>query len=195
MKTLMLDVDGVVITGAAHWTRTLEADLGIAPDALRRHFFEKHWHKVIIGQAELEPCLALALAQMGCAVPAPDLIDYWFAMDAAINDALLSDLADLRSKGVEVYLTTNQEHRRAAYLMETLDLQSHVDGIVYSAALGARKPDRAFFVEAARATGQPANGHLLIDDTLDNIKGARKAGWDAHHWETGQNLRVAYEQF
>jgi putative hydrolase of the HAD superfamily len=81
-----------------------------------------------------------------------------------------------------VYLATNQEHLRAAYLMEKLGLAEHVDGIFYSAHLGAKKPDMEFFAKVQAAVGLCGEEMLLIDDSCQNIEAALKAGWQALHW-------------
>jgi putative hydrolase of the HAD superfamily len=81
-----------------------------------------------------------------------------------------------------VYLATNQEHLRAAYLIEQLGLAEHVDGILYSAQLGAKKPDREFFAKVQAAVGLHGDEMLLIDDDSRNVEAALRAGWQALHW-------------
>jgi putative hydrolase of the HAD superfamily len=81
-----------------------------------------------------------------------------------------------------VYLATNQEHLRAAYLMQKLGLAEHVDGIFYSARLGAKKPDLEFFARVQAAVGLRGEELLLIDDSRQNVEAARQAGWQALHW-------------
>jgi putative hydrolase of the HAD superfamily len=81
-----------------------------------------------------------------------------------------------------VYLATNQEHLRAAYLMENLGLAEHVEGIFYSARLGAKKPDVKFFAKIQAAVGLRGEEMLLIDDSRQNVEAALKAGWQALHW-------------
>ena len=81
-----------------------------------------------------------------------------------------------------MYLATNQERLRAAYLMEKLGLAEHVDGIFYSARLGAKKPDREFFARIQAAVGLNGEEMLLIDDSRQNSEAALKAGWQALHW-------------
>ena len=72
--------------------------------------------------------------------------------------------------------------------MTGLALADHVDGMVYSAAIGARKPDRAFYDAAARQSGMAPEALLLVDDTSANIDGARRAGWQARLWTPGASL-------
>ena len=81
-----------------------------------------------------------------------------------------------------MYLATNQEHLRAAYLMDTVGLAEHVDGIFYSARLGAKKPQMEFFAKVQAAVGLRGDDLLLIDDSLHNVEAALQAGWRALHW-------------
>ena len=188
---LMLDVDGVVVTGRPEdgrsWATDIERDLGIAPDALHAHFFAPHWGDVVIGRKPLLDALAESLPALSPSLAAQDFIDYWFSKDARIDEAVLAACDTLRGRGVQVFLATNQEHLRAAYLMDRLALRNHVDGIVYSAEIAARKPDRAFFAAAEKRSGAAPRDILLVDDTKANIDAARDAGWQAMHWTAGSS--------
>jgi len=65
IKTLMLDVDGVVIRGrgdGGSWHSSLFADLGVRYDDLQKKFFAVHWQDVTTGRAELRERLAPVLA-------------------------------------------------------------------------------------------------------------------------------------
>lgn len=181
---LMLDIDGVVVCGrpsdGLHWKTHLEADLGIKVADLREHFFAPYWSEIVTGHRDLRPTLTKALKNFAPDISATTLIDYWFSQDARLDTALLGDL---RNCGLKVYLTTNQEHERAKFLWENLGLQNHADGMITSAKLGAQKPDAAFFHGAAEITGALAQEHLLIDDSRENIAGAKSAGWRAAHWD------------
>jgi len=95
-----------------------------------------------------------------------------------------------RSAGIRVYLATNQEHLRAGYLMERLGLADHVDGMFYSARLGAKKPDREFFAKVQAAVGLCGEEMLLIDDSRQNIEAALEAGWQAFHWTKHSSANI-----
>ena len=193
MRTcVMLDVDGVLVDGRPSdgqpWTHTLEQDLGISPQTLIGAFFRSHWSQVVTGQRDLLPTLSAVLAQCAPQVRAEDLVTYWFEQDSRIVAPVLSDLRAARLAGVSVYLATNQDHMRAEYLMSEMGLGQDVDGIVYSAAVGHRKPDRAFYQSAEQATGYPPEALLLVDDTPANVEAARDAGWRAEHWTGVERL-------
>ncbi|SOD04035.1 putative hydrolase of the HAD superfamily [bacterium JGI 053] len=126
--------------------------------------------------------LAAALQKIAPHVSPAELVAYWFKRDSRLVAPVLAELSFARSAGIRVYLATNQEHLRAAYLMETLGLAEQVDGIFYSARLGARKPDLQFFARVRAAVGLRGDEMLLIDDSRQNIEAARRAGWQALHW-------------
>jgi putative hydrolase of the HAD superfamily len=64
-------------------------------------------------------------------------------------------------------------------------LAEAVDGIQYSAQIGARKPDAAFFQGAVSRAGLSPADVLLIDDAPENVSAARACGWEAVLW-TGE---------
>nr|WP_207145437.1 HAD-IA family hydrolase [Afifella marina] len=187
----MLDVDGVLVHGntkGGSWVENVERDLGVTSDILETCFFEPHWADVIVGKKQLLDVLERCLPPVAPWLAPQDFVDYWFAHDSLLDEALLSEADNLRRHGMSVFLATNQEHMRARYLMERLRLGEHVDGIVYSAALGVRKPDRAFFDGALKQSGSVARNTVLVDDMRANVEAAREAGWMAIEWSPGKSL-------
>lgn len=200
IKALMVDVDGVLINGrpadGRHWMTSLETDLGLRREILQREFFDIYWNDIVVGRTGLMDHLPSVLQRIVPGLGAERLVDYWFAHDSHLNRDLLRDLARIRASGIPVYLATNQERMRSEYLMETVGLVKHIDGIHYSAQLGAKKPDREFFDKVVSKMRIAANDLLLIDDSIVNITAAAEAGWNAIHWQetsaipmtTGQSL-------
>ena len=185
----MVDVDGVLIAPPpGGWAAEMEADLGLSPAVLQDHFFAPHWTDIVLGRAGLHERLAPMLAQHAPHLTSRQLAAYWFEKDAALDAALLDDLAALRASGVEVHLATVQEHERAAWLWDRLRLRDRFDAIHYAADLGARKSDPAFYAAVEARTGFAPEELLLIDDTPANVEAARAAGWGAAHWTAGARL-------
>lgn len=185
-KALMVDVDGVLVNGrpsdGSHWATDIEVDLGVSFAGLRDAFFNPFWEEIVTGRAEIRVRLATVLAFISPTLTAEELLAYWFRNDSLVNEALLRELAVLRSKGLRVFLATNQEHERADYLMNTLGLAARVDGCCYSAAIGHRKPAAAFFDIAAARVGLDPAELLLIDDAAENVRAAQQCGWHAIQW-------------
>jgi putative hydrolase of the HAD superfamily len=183
----MVDVDGVIVRaeGGRRWDADLEADLNLAPEALQRGFFQPHFKDVVLGRAPLRERLKMALAEIAPHLTVDQVIAYWFAKDAALDQPLLDDLAALRRDGLRMDLATVQDHERAAHLWTTLGLRERFDAIHYAADLGCAKPDAAFFAVITERTGFAPSELLLIDDRLENVEGARAAGWNGVLW-TGE---------
>lgn len=181
----MVDVDGVLIVHPEPngWSTNLVDDLGVSPTALQEIFFAQHWNDVIHGRAALRERLGPALANIAPSVTCSSLIDYWFRNDAHFVDHLLEELGALRTSGFEVHLATVQEHERARYLWEHLDLQSRFDQMHYAADLGSSKPDPAFYRAVEARTALSPRDMLLIDDREDNVASARDCGWKASLWD------------
>jgi len=186
IKALMMDVDGVLVDGrpedGRHWQTSLEEDLGFTSETLHEAFFAPYWDSIVLGRAGLMEHVTSALQRIAPHVGPAEFVSYWFEKDSRLAAALLPELSLVRSAGVRVYLATNQEHLRAAYLMEKLGLAEHVDGIYYSARLGAKKPDAEFFTKVEAGVGLHGDEMLLIDDDRRNVEAALRAGWQALHW-------------
>jgi putative hydrolase of the HAD superfamily len=189
-RYLMLDVDGVLVTGRPSdgrpWYAELQNDLGIDIEWLRSDFFSVFWPEILVGGMDLLPTLQTCLDQANIDTPARRVVDYWFAMDSKVNQEILAQCEALRTAKIPVYLATNQDHLRANYLMNDLNLSAHVDGIFYSAQLGAAKPHPDFYQYITDRLGASPTEMFLVDDTPKNIIAAQQAGWEAHHWQGTQ---------
>ena len=199
ISALMVDVDGVLVSGrpsdGGHWQASLHADLGVDPAVFNARFFAPHWSDIVIGRVDIMAHLPAVLQSIAPHLTADALLEYWFTHDARVVTPLLEEIARARAAGVRVYLASNQEHRRATYLMETLGLARHVDGMYHSARLGAKKPAAAYFAAVQAAVNIAADELLLVDDTLENVEAARVAGWQALHSTDAmlpESLRTLY---
>jgi putative hydrolase of the HAD superfamily len=191
IKAIMVDVDGVLIVHPDErgWSADLERDLGIRPAKLQEAFFRRHWDDVTHGRATLRERLAPVLQDISPHVSCEELIDYWFANDGHVNDALLAELASVRAGGIEVHLATVQEHERARYLWEELDFRSSFDGLHYAAELGCSKPAASFYRSIEARTGFRPQDLFLIDDLIANVEAAVLSGWAAALWTGKATLR------
>jgi len=199
ISALMVDVDGVLVGGRPSdgrpWASDIENEFGFSAEQLQREFFAPYWNDIVIGRSALDHHLKPVLAKIAPRLSYDDFVAYWFANDARLNLDLLEQLDQLRSSGRQVYLATNQEHARAAHLMDVLGLGRHCDGIYYSAALGCRKPDKGFFEKTSVLSGCKADQLLLIDDTPANVTAARASGWNAAVWSKGSTLATTLANF
>ena len=187
---LMVDVDGVIVHPVHQegWAAQIESDLGISRAELQSEFFAPHWHEIVHGRADLLEVLEEVLHNIAPHLNAKVLMDYWFSRDSRLDEALLGQLAELRTQGVTLHLATLQEHHRARYLWNTLGLSMRFDAMHYAADLGAAKPDLAFFRAIEVRTGRPSADHFLLDDRQNNVDGALAVGWSAGLWDGSRTL-------
>lgn len=189
----MVDVDGVLVHGRPADGRPvfseLKADLGLSYERLRAAFFNRHWEAIVTGREPMLPRLTAVLAEIAPEIGAEQLVAYWMRNDSRVLADDLAALDEARAAGLKVYLATNQEHMRAAYLMEAMGLGAHVDGIAYSAALGTRKPEADFYRLAAAQVGAAPEEIGFVDDVADNVAAARRAGWRAVQFTGAETLR------
>lgn len=201
---IFFDVDGVLIDGwqsgpavANQWDATLEQDFGIDRQAFQTRFFKSSsgsagspMQACAMGQRDLKEALAETLPALGYDGSVEAFVDYWFEKDSKINRTVLGVVERLaRHPHVELYLATDQEHYRAAYLWDALGFKAFFKDIFYSAKLGHLKHQPAFFAAVDALVGiEPGDEPLFFDDHQENVEQARGAGWDACLFERPQDL-------
>jgi putative hydrolase of the HAD superfamily len=192
---LVLDLDGVVLTGHAEggrWDKYLERDLGIASSALQEKFFKRYWRAIMLGRLDMFEGLRSCWPSLDCRTSPDEFVKYWFANDCTIDAAVLDTVREWRSHTGRCVLATNQEHYRARYLWNERGLSEHFDAMHYSAELGAEKPEVEFFrlVHVRLGTGT-ANDVFFLDDAPANVIAAAQFGWRAQRYKTVVDLKGA----
>jgi putative hydrolase of the HAD superfamily len=188
-QIIFFDVDGVLVHGyhartelRKCWDENIERDFGINRERFAKEFiFGPFIQSVIVGTTSLQEELKNWLPKFGYNGDPQIFLDYWLQKDANENSALIAQIKRLKEKAdVRLFIATNQEHNRAKYLMEQMGFASYFEDIFYSARVGARKPDRAYFdwiSHRLNITGQQKP--IFFDDTPAVVKAARDYGWEA----------------
>lgn len=176
MKTLLLDVDGVLVTPPAPFSSTLPERHARVLQA----FFHGPFSAAMTGWTEVHDHLPALLHQLEYVGSADDFLREWFQFEHHLNAPLIEAVHDLRAAGWQVYLATNQERHRLAYLLSDMGLGQLMDGELASCTVGFCKPDPAYFAEVARRLGAAPHDLVFWDDAPANVEAARLAGWTAH---------------
>jgi putative hydrolase of the HAD superfamily len=194
---LVLDIDGVVSLAfggpVPPWHVDLKDDLGLDYAEIERGFFKGEFVEVLRGRLDLYVALHNYFEPKGQADRIEEFVAYWFEKDAVIDRELLGMTDDWRRRtGGRVFAAANQEHHRVAFLRDQAGLDRHFDEIIYSAALGVCKPDRAFFTNAQARMGVSVGQSILfVDDRPANVDGARSFGWRALLYRGRESLSRA----
>jgi putative hydrolase of the HAD superfamily len=183
IRHVLFDADGVLQDVPGGWEASTEPYLG----ERTLEFLRRVWDDelaALAGQADLLPLVAAALADFGVTAPLEEVHRaIWLRIEPVEQTIALVSV--LRRNGYGVHLATNQDRHRAAHMREVLGYDALFDVSCYSWELGARKPDPAFFAEAARRIGAQPAAILFIDDSARNVDAARDAGLAAEQWTFG----------
>ena len=82
-------------------------------------------------------------------------------------------------KRYRLFLLSNTDPIHIDRLRRRMDLDAFeqlFERVYYSQDTGLRKPERALFERVLRENGLDAARTLFVDDTLENVEGARAAG-------------------
>jgi putative hydrolase of the HAD superfamily len=181
-KAVFFDALGTLVELEPPWVH-LAAELGIEPDetvvaALRAEmtYYREHSHEASNARrlAELRAaCAELLTRELGRAVSVETLM-------ASIRFRAYPDaapaLAHLRKRGLVLLCVSNWDIALPEVL-ERVGLAGALEGVVTSAAVGARKPDPAIFAAALELAGCEPGEALHVGDTpAEDVDGARAAG-------------------
>jgi len=100
--------------------------------------------------------------------------------------ALLHALA---ARGHVLHYLSNMPAAYADHLERSFDMFGLFRCGVFSARVGLVKPEPAIFDHAARSFGVPPQEMLFIDDVVDNVEAARRAGWQGLWFEDAPQCR------
>jgi putative hydrolase of the HAD superfamily len=181
-KAVFLDALGTLVELEPPWVQLAE-ELGVEADdslvaAFRAEmaYYRDHAHEGAddASLADLrQRCADLLGRELGREVSVEQLM-------AAIRFRAFQEsapaLSDLRRRGLTLVCVSNWDISLAGVL-ERAGLGELLDGVVTSAAVGARKPEPAIFAAALEIAGCEAAETLHVGDTpAEDVAGARTAG-------------------
>ena len=106
------------------------------------------------------------------------------------NNSITPLFGFLKSRGYTLVLGSNTNDIHAdQFRRQFAATLGHFDRLVLSYEVGHIKPSTAFYRACAEAAGQEPADCLFIDDLIENIEGAERAGMvGLHYRSTGQLL-------
>ncbi len=99
-------------------------------------------------------------------------------------------LATMRERGMRIVCVSNWDYQLGAVL-ERIGLAPALDGVVTSAATGARKPDPAIFAAGLAVAGCDAAEAIHVGDSDEDVEGARAAGIEVLRIDRGGGADVS----
>jgi putative hydrolase of the HAD superfamily len=189
-RTLLLDIDGVLLRPEAGFREVLASEYGIAA-ATTAEFFATRLVECQLGAADLLAELQSVLPTWSWPGTAQSFLDTWFSTERDLDLDLLGVTDALRDDGTRIVLATMQEPYRMDYLLDDLGLGHHCDAVLVTHEIGCPKSDPSFFAEGLpRIQADPART-LFFDDKPENVTAARACAIRAHRFVDAQQVAEA----
>lgn len=115
--------------------------------------------------------------ERGIEATTDDMFELWF--DINPDPEVSQMIADVRAKGIPVYIGTNQQPVRGEYMVAHPELYPDVLRIIHSWQIGLAKPNPEFFTTVINELGIDPATTLFIDDLQANVDAARSVGLNA----------------
>lgn len=188
IQAIVFDADGVLVKPPSWFVTRAHELYGVPKDEFMA-FIHRKFKRCTTGELDLEIALVPLLERWQVPVSIPEFIQAWLEHENVLDPGMLEEVQLLRALGLPCFVGTNQERNRANFMRLEMGLQADTDGVFASCDLGARKPDRVFFDRLAKRLNLEPASLLLIDDSHENVAGARASGWCAEHFSTRQAFR------
>lgn len=193
IKVIIFDADGVLIPTKRKFSITLAEKHDISfQDTLP--FFIGPFQKCLVGDADLKKVIFPYLNKWGWDKGVGIFLDYWFSLESKTDKELIKYIKKLRKKGIKCLLATNNEKHRFQYMMDKMGFANAFDKTYASAHLGHKKPDQKFFQKIYKELKNiQKNEILFVDDSVENIEGAKNFGIYAELYTTFEDFKKKME--
>jgi epoxide hydrolase-like predicted phosphatase len=111
------------------------------------------------------------------------LIDLDVQSWTQLNRAMIRFIHDVRSRVQRMAIISNMTQTSLVWIRRQFDWLALFDECVYSCEFGVNKPDAAIYRECTRRLGLQASECLFVDDSAENVRGARHVGMAAIQFE------------
>jgi len=171
---VLWDADGVLQRAALGWRDSLLA-MGGGPEFIEDLFAAEK--PCLRGERPFTEAVAEVVARHGVDLPVSQVVQPWIPID--VDEQALAVVDAVRASDVACFLATNQQDLRRDVMRAELPYDRHLDGAFYSCELKAAKPDAAFYEAILSVLDVQSDEVLLIDDSEQNVLGARRVGLEA----------------
>ncbi len=195
-KQIIFDFGGVIINIDYQATINAFEELGISDfDAMYSQAAQSDLFDAIeTGRISPQHFINGLLEYLPKRVTPNQAVHAWNAMILDIPRERIDFLLELK-KSHQIYLlsNTNSIHidkaLRAWNAASELDINDTFNHVYLSHEMGMRKPNIEIFEYVCKEQGITPSETLFIDDSIQHIEGAKKAGLHAHHLIEGQSIQ------
>lgn len=182
LRLVAWDFDGVLNAnedrGTFRWAESFEDDIGHPlPDFVDSAILGPELQDTLTGKIDILDRITHWAAKVGYPGSAKDILHYWLSRDFHPDAEMQQICRALERKGLRQMIATNADTRRATWVEALRDNFAGVENVVASSAVGAAKPDPAYFAGLSEAADLPPGAILFVDDVSANVQAASNAGF------------------
>jgi putative hydrolase of the HAD superfamily len=179
VSTVLFDADGVLQDPVERWRPAFGTIFSLAGDnldTLVQSVIATELDHLTRNEGFLDD-LDATLARCNFAGRSAEVLQVLNAI--RVDADIVNIVQELRARGINCHLATNQQSHRARYMSETIGHRNLFDREFYSYHIGKAKPDAGFFKFILRELRVPPESVLFIDDREDNVTSAKAVGLQA----------------
>jgi putative hydrolase of the HAD superfamily len=136
----------------------------------------------------------------GCGLdPAGVDLDYLIARDVEswtqLNQTMVCFVADVRPRVQRLAIISNMTRNTLVSMRKQFGWLSLFDACVFSCEIGSNKPGQEIYKVCLCRLGLPACECLFVDDSAENVRGAREVGMQAIQFESAEQFLAELAAF
>lgn len=188
-KAVIFDWGGVLMRTENRSSRLgWDHRLGLAPGSVESivHGIDA-WREVQSGKISLDSYWKRVGHELGIAPAYLSQLRQEFYQGDHLDLTLIALIENLREENILVGLLSNHSPDLAKILVE-MDIRQMFDAVAISAHIGVMKPDERAYRAILDVLGVSPTQSIFIDDSEQNIQGARKIGMHGIHFTPGCDL-------
>jgi putative hydrolase of the HAD superfamily len=189
ISSVLFDADGVIQETTAGWLdhwKAMVRDPGDADEFVSDIFTAERPH--LLGLEGFEDSLHRVMQKWKVEASLSDVLYAWTLIEP--SEAVLAVVSDVRAKGTQVALATNQQQFRHQHMMESLRYDRLFDAVFVSCEMKAAKPSSDYFNFIINQQGLRPTEFLFIDDNERNVETARNCGMNAEQYHLSQGIET-----
>jgi len=112
-----------------------------------------------------------------------------------LNEAMVRFVRDMRDRVHRLAIISNMTPNTLAFMREHFGWLALFDACVFSCELGTNKPGREIYEHCIRRLGLRAEECLFVDDSAENVRGAREVGMATIRFECMEQFLASLKAF
>lgn len=186
IKAVIFDLNGIFIQAPKLGER-LEADFGVDHDKFMDELSKIMYQIRQPGAPRAWDCWGDVLKGWGVMLTEKDFWKYWFGAEK-VSDQMVAFAKGLRSKGIKVFILSNNFKERADYYSQYPWMHEAVDKVYFSWQTGFVKPDVRAWEFLLKENNLKPEDCIYFDDQEKNLKASEEAGVKAFKFINEEEL-------